>query len=519
MIYLIAIVGLILFLLITYLFLQQDPEITEKAEEFLAQGNYNAALQLLDPEKLKNAADPQLWYLRFRCFEELHEWDKALETLLEIRRLGKYPPALPLIELYRKIAYYTKLVQDEESAFEAYLNLLQIFPEDKEALREISIWAAQANQVNLALHFMEKAYKAQVDDGEFLKYFAVMLYEAGREESAFEIASKLLSLYPQDEEYAYLFTLMCQKSHFLEAKKYVVDLLSKTIDEQKKVWLARIYLNACLSQKTYGEATQFLEKFMAEHQLSEDYLVEFKYFALVLYLNEQNFQRASQLYDEISSLRSSYAHLNKIRYYIDYIDLHPPLENAMPFNELFQETFKEILPNDLVLRESKILKDINIDFGKYFEIKEGIVQLRDDYAIPTPEWAMNRFLNYSRDELPLFMRRIAEYLGYKIINQEAVTEPEALDFLASEKSSTNRILFSLRRYRDNAHLSDIFLANYRNRMHQLACLKGVLICNAEPTTAALESLKKNRDVEIVSGQKLFDLIIQYEKSKKKAITK
>ncbi|MCS6984051.1 MAG: hypothetical protein NZM25_02845 [Leptospiraceae bacterium] len=520
MLYLIAGVGLVLFFLLVYFFLQSDPGLSEKVQELLAQGRYQEALQLLDLEKIRSIGDPQLYYQRLRCFEELQQPKEALETLHEIRRLGKYPSALGIPELYRKIAFYTKLCEDEESAFEAYLNLLQVVPEDSEALRELGLWAGRAHELEIALHFMDRAYAQKVFDGEFLKVYAAVLYEAGREAKAFEVISELMSRYPDEDAYAYLFVLMSGKSHFSEAKKKILDLLPKTIDEMKKVWLGRIYVNACIKQKAYTEACQFLERLVAEHHLPEDYLVEFKYFALLFYLQEQNFQKAAHLYEELSSLRTSYAQLDKIRYYIDYIDLHPPLENAIPFEKLFEETFQNLLPANLFYSESGIFQEVRIDFSKYFEIRDGGVSLKGDYAIPTPEWAMSRFMSYSRDELPLFIRQVAESLGYRILQQEALSESEALDFTAAHKGQpSQKALFSLRRFRDQTQLSDIFLANYRNRMGTLSCQKGFILSNAQLTLAAEESLKKNRDIEFFSGQRLVEHVLSYEKNKRKALAK
>ncbi len=516
MVYLIVVSGAVLLFLIAFFFLQSDDSVIEKAEELLAQKRYAEALALLDLEKFKGIEDPVFFYLRARCFEELNDPIKALENFTAIQRIGKYPLDADALEVHKKIAFYTRLTQDDESAFEAYLNVLHINPDDGETLRELGMMAVNASEFFIAAHFLEKAVKQKIEDPELLRAYTVALYQTGRESQAFETASRLVAREPDNHEYNLLFAALCRNSHLSEGKKKIIEILPEANDEIEKTWLARMYINSCIRQQTYKDAIDFLRKLAAEHQLSEDALVELKYYQLVLYLKEQNFQAASKIYDEITAMRTAYARLETLHTYIDYIDLTPPIENAIPFEQIFEETFRDILPEDLVYRLSGLRQNITINFDKFFNRTENGIFLKEEFAPPTTEGMIDKFLKYSRDEFPVFARRAIEYLGYRIINQESTSETEVLDYICSAKEDTKqRFLISFRKYKDNASLSDIFLTNFKNRMNQLKCHSGIVVSNAQLTSGGQEAIRKMRELTVISKEKLADLVLAYEKAKRR----
>ncbi len=484
-----------------------------KLEKMLESGRVEEAEELIENLRKTNPDDPVLLSFSGDLAMQKEDFNKAVDEYEKALKSPVYSTRFDAHETNRKLGNLYWNFGRMEDALETFLYLLRLDPDAQGIPLKISELATATGNLEIAIPYLEKVLSLENAEPHKLAY-AVSLFETGKQNEAISLMEELMALQPDNMNYKLYFTAMCQTNHFDEGRKMLPSLLNYFSDDSMSLLLLRMGLFFHSKLGLWDALSIFLDKGIQDKSASPNIVRELRYYLLLIYLRLEKFQEASRVFEILKKDEPNYRDLAKLKIFIDEIDLEPMIKPQKSFVQIFTEGFANLFPQRLVYALSGLQKDYSVSFEKFFNKTDSGWEVKAEYAPPNIARSSAAFLGYSLDELAAFGGRSISYLGYDAVSKHEVKEAGTVEIQAEKKDASKlKALFSLRQMKNEPTLSDIFISNFIHELTERKMDMGYILTNASLSEQAEKTVIDSKMLNVITGQKLMELVVDFENSK------
>lgn len=497
------------------IFIQSTGDPAKRAEMLMQTGDLMAANKLINEQLAKDPEDPAALKVAAQLANLKGDQHSRLLHLETLKRSGRFHSEVSNEELYRQLGtIYTEFGRDEE-AFESWLQVLRVAPNNTEASLNIGLMAIGNGEFLIAQKYLEKAHLEMPNEPILDRALLVCRYELGKEEAAFQVAEKLIDKEPSNFELNLLYVLMCKNSHYQSGKNKIKTLLSETSEEHVRRILLRMYMHISVNQqKSFKETQDFLLWAAKLPEMSNSLKTEIHYYRMLLALKTEDYDTSADLYQKIVQNYPTYKRIELFKPYVESYDLEPITEETPQFEMNFQKEFSNLLPQNLVFHSSGLGSAKQINFDKYFVKEENEVSVSVQFGERNTDDSIELLQSYSKEKIDEFSRFAITYLNYNFVAHSESFERGSLDFIVNRSDDNKiKIVFSLRRFLESASISDIFITSFEQKIKKENAQFGVLLTNAQLTSGAESALQKKGNIQFYGKSKVAEIVEAFENAK------
>ncbi len=503
-----SILALVVVASLVFLLLSRNSDALEGAIKLYNSGKTAEAKELFREAVLKNNEDIRAHYYLAQAHEKSQEIDKALFHYAEVKKLGTFGLEIDKLEVYTRVGnlYYSQ--GQFENALEAYLEVLQIFPDDLNSNSHVAFLALGQGAFAAAEPFISTCVKLKGEDKSFQIAYLVTMFELGKEAEAFDVIEKLRAADPDDLELAVLYITMCQRSHFRDGIDLVKSMYAKLDKDHIKMLVLRIFVYLAFRENLVEEALLFLKSRLKETEALEALHLEVLFYLTLFSLKSENYAQAEEYYHNLDDRKKNFRNIAEIELYIKMRNVEYQSTEFESFQVYYENSFRDLIPPQLLFRISGLKVKETIDLDRFWQPADegGDIILKPEFAPVTLENALHAFGELPGENFLEFAKRAAFYLGYKSREHFAASEGNGVDLMGVRiKDKGVKAMLAFRRLADEATVSDIFLENLVSTAQERRAQKAILITNAQLTDAARTKMADLRHIEVLSETELLDL--------------
>ncbi|MDY6968135.1 MAG: tetratricopeptide repeat protein [Spirochaetota bacterium] len=491
-----------------------------KAEYYLKQNMLNEAMdeyrKILDIEPNNFIIHNKLAEL----YLQQEKLDQAIVHLQEVERIDKYNYEVERIDVKRNLANAYYLQNNIEGAFKAYIEIIDIYPDDIEALYHISFIVLGQEEFEIARRYFARLLKLKKNDFEIHFGAGISNYQTQNIDEAVNQFRAAVKLKPGSEiaNLAIAFALH-KNENYKESISYSKKLAETTtnIDVQfiSKRLLAFCYIlegKVNVGKKIFEELLELSKS----SNMQDNILLILYDLGFVCLLLEQKIL-AHDYWDELNNIEKGFNNidglLNLLIKEIDKTSDHEEgfdmsaadyigdwTSNAFPTNFLW---------NICSLKSDDIIDIKNIVVKGRISLPKEVDDKGPASNIDTTDDAFDRIEKFCRidtENFRIISNRIISKLGYKVDDiLQTYRESDGVDFLAKTETDKTKILIWVRRWKDTK-VGEITLRNFAQAVNDIKAESGLFITTAELTDAAHSSLKKLRKVTVIYPEEINNLL-------------
>ncbi|MDH5716974.1 MAG: tetratricopeptide repeat protein [Spirochaetia bacterium] len=491
---------MLFFVLIGLIFiLQKTPERIDRAVKALKSGEYEMARSLLDIELKKNRRNTRANFYMAQCYEKLNRHNDALKHYNEVKDSEEFDAEVDILLVLRKIAnlYYSQEKMNE--AFESYLEILKLYPDDIDANSHLGFMALGQKEFKISQPFLKKCVHLDIENKQFQLAFMTGLFEGGQEKKAFDIIRNLLEEDQNNLELNIYFIIMCQHDNFEEGIERIEDIVFSIKDNNFITLLIRLYVFISYKLEKTENIASFIKKVKEKIELSEELKLETEYYLMLSLLKNIALEEARKIYQKIIKTKPNYKDMQKITSFTGFnTEFGLPQELDKNINEIFENTALKIIPKNILFSVLGLKTTEKIEFAKYFDLIEGMPILKDDYKALPVENLFKKYVSLDSAQFQRFAEKTVNYYNQNIIKKLKSSEKDGIDILAKNKHNASiRTLFFFRRWPEDANISDVFLNNLMNKVTEIKAIDGILISNGKLTVEAQKKISSMKKITIL----------------------
>lgn len=160
----------------------------------LQRGDFDGALQLLDPKLRASPKSPQFWTLKGLAYQGKGNQKKALDSFQEALRV--VPDYLPALEGAAKIEYDS----EDEQAPQLLQRILKLKPEDQTAHAMSGVLAFKRGDCAHAITHFEQSGPLLESQPVAMQQFAACLVKSNEAEKAIAVCNRMMQSRPEDAD-------------------------------------------------------------------------------------------------------------------------------------------------------------------------------------------------------------------------------------------------------------------------------------------------------------------------------
>lgn len=459
--------------------------------------------------------DPGIHYKIADIYLRLKKYGEAVFHLNEIIRIGKYDYEVEKLDVEKKLAHAHQQTGNISEAIQAYIDILNIYPEDIEALYHVSFSILGQEEFELAQRYFNRLVKLR---DSFEVYFGIGIcsYQNQKFKEAAGHFEEAISLKPGSEiaNLAMAFTLL-NLGNYKEAITYTKKITDHTARDNVKFISLRLLGFLLILAGKDEESVGIMENLLAlakKMELEEEYklaLYDLGFACLKAgkknkaheYWNElqkkdDDFKKIKQLYTLLSNEINTRGNEGTDEFQVFAVDSADEwLAGAFPVDFLWEIC--------------------GLKSAKKFDIKNMLVTTK---VMPGREEAapessseghdytdrLEKYCSLNTEHFRIISNRMVGKLGYKVEEiLPTYRDADGVDFLAS--SEGQKILVSVRRWR-GTKVGEISLRNFAQAINDSKVSKGIFITTAELTDAAKKGLKNLSKVSIIYPAEVNNLL-------------
>src|SRR5579859_4261485 len=160
----------------------------------LQRGDFDGALQLLDPKLQASPKSPQFWTLKGLAYQGKGDEKKALDSFQEA--LKSVPDYLPALEGAAKIEYDS----EDEQAPQLLQHILKLKPEDPTAHAMSGVLAFKRGDCPQAITHFEQSGPLLESQPVAMQQYAACLVKSNETEKAIAVCLRMMRSQPEDAD-------------------------------------------------------------------------------------------------------------------------------------------------------------------------------------------------------------------------------------------------------------------------------------------------------------------------------
>ena len=477
--------------------------------QYMQEEHFEKAIQELI--RLPNHTATSLMHLA-ECYQDIGDLEKSLATYLQVQDKNKYSGEIVKNIIFHKIAALSYQIGNIQQALEYYMQILINTPDDPTANKYVAYIAIGNQRFDIALPYIQ--HTANLDPNNIKNNIAyiITLYELKKNDILLKKMDEILHLFPKDPEVNSIYMLILSKlnpSLALEQYEKIIQIIPR---DYLFLLMTRIFIQLSYHFSLENETSDFLlDVLNMFNDIPNDIRTEILYFIAFKAIKVKKYDLAKKLVLEIEQFNPIFKHLVIIKQEIysrqkeeEGIDV-PDFDNQY-FQSIYEKEMKTLIPDNILYQISNLATNDNVSFDSFFDTEGGVPNLKKKYQKLDLNILLSLYERLSPTELLSFCEKTISNMSYIIVNKTKRLENNGYDFICEDMDTREIVIFCFKVWGAKANISDIFITNLVERTKEKKAKKTILISNASLTKAAEEILVNYNNIDIISGQRLMDIL-------------
>lgn len=504
----------LVFLVGYYLFTTMQDLRVKRAERAVQSGDLETALSIFMNSLKKNPDDiDALWHIG-NINEEKNHYPEAIGYYTKLIEIGKESKLFTLFELYKRVGLlYLKIERDAE-ALDFLMQAYQMIQSSREVLENIAMIVYSQQYFHRALAFFEKASQFEKDNPSFSKHYGLCQVLSDKVSESAVWLEEALKMEPQDHQTKYILAYVYYRTGAVhKAREYIEDILNSdkiTLSNEEFYYALKMLFSIYLDEKNFDITRELIQQMKDVNskindpnyadEISMSYIffrVRQGYYDVAMdeigknvtvktgdERSAENLRQArenrSHLFELVSALdkykkekeKAVYTGSKSVKYDLEYSMVETrALDAQKELDDIIQKWQDNYVKPEPLWKffgvKTKTKFDPTLVIDKYAESSISTLKQKarahepmdrqdeETLRVATSEEPCERMLSMDFPSFLNLSRKLAENMGFSIINQAVKTDPmayaegQSADMLCQEKlKRDSRVLFCVRRWRE-----------------------------------------------------------------------
>ncbi|MDY6935904.1 MAG: tetratricopeptide repeat protein [Spirochaetota bacterium] len=505
--------------ILIYYFLYIAPKIEPKnrAESFIKQNMFEEAI--LEYKKILDL-EPSNYYIHFKIaelYKRLGKNDEVVSHLKEVISIDKYDTEVDRIDVKKRLAKAYYIQGNIGDAFQTYLDVLSIYPDDVDAVYHVSFITLGQEEFGIAKRYFDRLLKLRKDDFEIYFGAGISSYQNNKIDDAVNYFQEAVSIRPQsDIANLAIGIALLGKENYREAISYLKKLADRVTHVDVQYISKRLLAFTLILANKVDEGEKIFEELLefARSNNMQDNVLLTLYDLGFTCLKLEKPKHAQKYWNELYQLDRDYDNIEVL-----LENIKRDNEASSDFDDGFEMTAHDYIEDwEANAFPSNFLWDIcGLKSDKKFDIKNVLVKTKITDAENGEKRIASDSVNDSNDRIEKFLaidtesfritsNRVISKMGYKVDEiLQTYRESDGVDFIAYSEENKKKVLIWVRRWGE-AKVGEITLRNFAQGINDAKVEIGLFISTAMLTEPAERSLKKLNKVVVIYPDELNDLL-------------
>lgn len=448
---------------------------------------------------------------------KLDELDLALLHFEEILVIDKYNFEVEKHEIQKKLANLYYLRDDPAKTFQMYLEILNSFPSDEEALYQVAFIALSQEEFDLAQKYFERLVKLNKEDFTILFGAGICSLQIMKITDAIEYFTSAIELKSTSEaaHLALAFSLYLKRD-YKEAIPHINSVIQASSDPEITFISKRLLAFIYLQFKREEEGIKILEEILdiaKSNSMEEEALLttfDLGFASIKAGKNNKTYEIWNELYRQEKNYKNLQNLIMLLRKDIDKDNKTPKDDFEESITDRMDSWLEEAFPKDFVWNICGLKSNKKIDI-KNIMVTTRISVSKDadsDSKKAASEYMdkINEFCNLETEKFRIAANRVVRKIGYKVDQiLQTYRDSDGVDFLAYSLEDKNKTLVWVRRWTKNA-VGEITLRNFAQAINDTKAVQGLFVTTSDLTDAAKNSLSRLSKVMVIYPDQLNEFL-------------
>ncbi len=487
-----------------------------RAENFLKQNMIREAI--LEYKKIleKDSGNILIHFRLSNLYQKTNMIDQAVIHLEEIMKIDKYNYEVDKIEVLRKLAKAYLYRGEHEKAMQSYLNILNVYPADFEAMYQVAFMFLGQEIFDQAYKYFEKLVEHNKKNFEVMYGTGMAGYMFQKAHEASDCFQQACLLKP-DSDIANIsasFAFQRRKDYknaIIYAKKVVDNSPDQTAFLIAKRLLAILYLQFKKFDESYQTYREIIE-YTVGNDLKDE-LILTKYDLGFAYIKDGNYQKAYEVLSDVYQLDKSYKNTQVLTTLLRK-QLSPEHAKADFYSDNITDQYdkwvEDYFPENFLWEICGLKSEKKIDFKNIlFSLKVPSTEGKGPAShVLSTDYFQNieKYTALDTENFRIISNRIVAKLGYNV-DQILATykDTDGVDFMAKDTATGEQTLIWVRRWK-GAVLGEIPLRNLAQAITDTKSKKGVFVSTSFLTSSAEVALPNLSRVKVIYPEQVGELL-------------
>ncbi len=482
------------------------------AIELAQAGMFTDARGLVRSRLLREPNNPALHYLMMQIYNLEGDESNELHHMLEIFRIGRSVPELPMPRLANRIAsiYYRNERYNE--SFQYYNEALKLVPENEEALARLAFLCAGQEKFEAADRFFSRLVTIKPDVFEYRLGRGICLSQLRKKDALGEFEAACQT--EPDNLTANLFFGI--EGFFQGAYEQAIERLLHALDlgpEPEVHYIIQKALTGIFYQKSdYNIALKHaelaLQVTLDEGWSREEYDARISVACMAIMAGDLETANENLLTLEMRNMNDEKV-INLSDYRMNVEEGIIPAGEVSPsgfnFRAFLTDWSRSRFNPGFLYQISGLKMERNLDIDALLN-QDGPPRPTRQQSSVDPEEMIEKFNALKGEAFEMACRSIISQLGYTVANILPYRDTDGMDIMAKSNAEKSRkALFQIRKWK-NQPISDIFLRNMQNQLNEFKAQEGYVIAAARLTDGAQTALQTLNKIKVINEMDLVDLL-------------
>lgn len=492
-----------------------DP--AQRAELFEKQGMLKESVIEYRKVLESRPGDPTTRYRLAGLYLKLNEIDQAIMQLEGMLLTGKFTYEIDSLDVQKKLAGAYYIRDDIEKAFRGYLEILNLYPTDPEALYHVAFIALGQEEFDFAQKHFDRLVKLTKDDFDVYFGAGITSYQNQRTNEAIVFFKNALALRPNSDAANLAMAFALQRKHdFKQAIPHALAIAERAREFEVRYMAKRLLAFLNLQAKKNDEAVKNFEDLMQSSR-DNDSQAELM---LALYdlgyacIRTEQINRAYEYWNELYQMDKTYNGINRLvtmlRREMDtsYRQLQDGFDASVM--DGIDDWIAGAFPQDFLWKVCGLKSERALDLKNVMvTARIGVAREGDGEARSSEVGAgdrVARLIKLDTESFRIMANRVVGKMGYRVDQiLQTYREADGVDFLATSNETKEKVLVWVRRW-TKTMVGEIPLRNFAQAINDIKAKQGLFITTVDLTEPAKNNLKRLQKVTMVYPEEFDDLL-------------
>lgn len=311
------------------------PMSIRKAEEFIAQGDYSGASEIVKVVLNKKKDYPPARYIKARLLIQQSQYILAISELNSILTLPDFSKYISELEIHYHLAELYNLTKNYQKEIEEYKAILTFNPDDIKANHRLGHAFYQLKSYKNAREYLLKTVILDPGASDTFLPLGVSCFNVSDYQKAEQYLLKAFEMKKDSESQFYLGSIYKMKKDYENAR-----VMLENAKNDRRFLTGSLYMLAemAFEKEDYGVAVEYLEKGLSSLKEKDEESLAYRYLLAECYENENKIKEAVHHWSKIEVENPNYRSTKiKLEAYRAILENN----NLMQF---FQTSLEELQP-------------------------------------------------------------------------------------------------------------------------------------------------------------------------------